>query len=113
VEDCLLIVKTEREGRRVLETLLQRRDLQDVLMLAVVSDDVDIHDRENSIWGIFTRFDCERDVIFSEQRLIGISPIYNGILGIDATWKKGYPKPLVMEAKVRRFVESRWDQYWQ
>lgn len=113
VEDCLAIVKTDRAGRPLLERLLMRGILRDVPLLALVSEDVDIRDRENSIWGIFTRFDCERDVVFSEQKLIGISPIYTGTLGIDATWKKGYPRPLVMDPKVRKRVESRWNQYWQ
>ncbi len=56
----------------------------------------DLDDRENYIWGVFTRFDCERDLIFTEQQLIGISPVYKGVMGIDATWKPGYPKPLAM-----------------
>jgi 4-hydroxy-3-polyprenylbenzoate decarboxylase len=82
-------------------------------MIAAVSDDVDIHDQENSIWGVFTRFDCERDVIFTEQTMIGISPVYKGVMGIDATWKKGYPDPLRMPGEVVRAVEERWDRYWQ
>ncbi|MGB2869379.1 MAG: UbiD family decarboxylase [Bacteroidota bacterium] len=113
LEECLLVVKVRNAGREVIEKLVKRRELQGFRMIAAVSEDVDVHDQENCLWGIFTRFDCERDVVFTEQKLFGISPIYRGVLGIDATWKKGYPDPLVMEARVRRKVESRWDSYWK
>jgi len=43
---------------------------------------------------------------------MGISPIYKGCLGIDATWKSGYPAPLVMAEAVAKKVEERWDSYW-
>jgi 4-hydroxy-3-polyprenylbenzoate decarboxylase len=74
---------------------------------------VNIDDRENYIWGIFTRFDCERDIIFTEQKMIGVSPIYKGVMGIDATWKKGYPKALAMAEETRALVDKRWDSYWK
>ena len=54
-----------------------------------------------------------RDIIFTEQKLMGISPIYKGTMGIDATWKEGYPKPLVMTDSIRKRVEERWDSYWR
>jgi 4-hydroxy-3-polyprenylbenzoate decarboxylase len=87
--------------------------LQSLKIIAAVSEDVDIRNQENYIWGIFTRFDCERDVQFSKQGLIGISPIYKGVMGIDATWKKGYPEPLVMDPAIVERVDERWDSYWK
>jgi len=111
--DCMLTVKVSSEGRQVMETLLSHPDVSDIRIIACVSEDVDIDDRENRIWGVFTRFDCERDILFREQRLIGISPIYGGPMGIDATWKKGYPEPLTMTDAVVRKVDGRWDQYWK
>ena len=113
LEECLLVVKVRGSGRQVVEKLVRRRELRGFRMIVAVSEDVNVHDQENCIWGIFTRFDCERDVVFTEQRLLGISPFYRGVLGIDATWKKGYPDPLVMDSTVRRKVESRWDSYWK
>jgi 4-hydroxy-3-polyprenylbenzoate decarboxylase len=112
VENSLLIVKVKKEGRAIVEKLVKRKELQGIPMIAAVSADVNIRDQENSIWGIFTRFDCERDLVFTNQRLVGISPVYKGILGIDATWKKGYPKPLVMDEKIVKLVDGRWGQYW-
>lgn len=113
LEDALLVVRVAGQGKDVLTKLLRRKEMDGVPIVAAVSDDVDIRDRENLIWGIFTRFDCARDVLFSRQRLIGASPVYHGVMGIDATWKKGYPEPLTMPDDVRRKVDDRWDDYWK
>jgi 4-hydroxy-3-polyprenylbenzoate decarboxylase len=113
VDDAMLIVKVRRDGMQVLRKLLAHASLGWLPLIVTVSEDVDIRDRENSLWGIFTRFDCERDVLFAEQKLMGISPVYSGAMGIDATWKPGYPAPLEMTADVRKRVEERWDAYWR
>jgi 4-hydroxy-3-polyprenylbenzoate decarboxylase len=113
VHDTLLLVKVNGHGMPVVEKLVRHTELPGIKIIAAVTDDVDIHDRENYIWGIFTRFDCERDVLFTEQRLIGISPVYKGIMGIDATWKQGYPKPLRMTDEVKKRVEEKWERYWK
>ena len=96
----------------VLKKLLRQSKLSGISIIATVSEDVDIRNRESYIWGVFTRFDCERDVLFSENTLMGISPIYRGIMGIDATWKTGYPDPLTMTDEVKKKVNDRWDSYW-
>ena len=113
LHDTLLLVKVRGQGRKVLAKLIARRELHDVAIVATVSDDVDIRDRENAIWGMFTRFDCERDVLFTEQRLVGACPIYQGVMGIDATWKPGYPASLEMTHEVRKRVDERWEKYWR
>ena len=112
-EDCLLIVKVRSNGRAVVEKLVKQKELRKLKIIAAVSEDVDIRNQESYIWGIFTRFDCERDIIFSEQSLIGISPIYKGVMGIDATWKKGYPAPLGMDPAVVNNVDKKWDILWK
>ena len=113
VHDTLLLVKVTGHGMPLVEKLVKHTELGGVRIVATVSEDVDIRDRENYIWGVFTRFDCERDIIFTEQKLIGISPVYKGIMGIDATWKQGYPKPLKMTDEVKKKVEERWESYWK
>lgn len=113
VHDTLLLVKVSGSGRAVVEKLVQHTQLPGVALIAAVSEDVDLTDRENYIWGVFTRFDCERDVFFTEQKLVGISPVYRGMMGIDATWKPGYPKALTMTEEVRRLVDRRWEEYWK
>jgi len=111
-ESTMLVVKVRRHGRDVVEKLVRRRELQGFRIIAAVSEDVDIRNQENCIWGIFTRFDCARDVIFAKQELIGIAPIYRGVMGIDATWKKGYPDALVMDPAVVKRVDERWGSLW-
>jgi 4-hydroxy-3-polyprenylbenzoate decarboxylase len=113
IEESLLIVKVRSQGRAVIEKLVKQKALQNLKIIAAVSDDVDIRNQESYIWGIFTRFDCERDVIFSEQSLIGISPIYTGVMGIDATWKKGYPDALKMDPVIVKRVDERWESFWK
>jgi 4-hydroxy-3-polyprenylbenzoate decarboxylase len=113
VHDVLLLAKVTGHGRDIVEKLVQHTELAGVRIIAAVSEDVNLGDKESYIWGIFTRFDCARDVLFTEQKLIGISPVYSGIMGIDATWKEGYPKPLVMREDVKRKVEERWGAYWK
>ncbi len=129
VHDTMLLVKVESLfdkkpepptlnpeptiGMQVLKKLVALPELSPLKLVAAVSEDVDIRDKENYIWGVFTRFDCERDIVFTEQKMIGISPIYKGIMGIDATWKEGYPKPLRMTDEIVKRVEERWDEYWE
>ena len=96
----------------LLAKLIALPELSNLTMVALVSPDVDIHDKESYIWGVFTRFDCERDVMFTEQKLHGISPIYSGVMGIDATWKPGYPEPLVMTDEIVKRVDATWDKIW-
>jgi 3-polyprenyl-4-hydroxybenzoate decarboxylase len=112
VDDCLLLVKTSRDGKSVLEKMLKTVDKGTASIIAIVSDDINLEDPESYIWGIFTRFDCERDVLFTKQKLLGISPVYEGVLGIDATWKKGYPEILRMDPAVVATVDRRWNEYW-
>jgi menaquinone biosynthesis decarboxylase len=113
VHDTLLLVKVNGPGMPVLEKLVRHVELGGIRMVAAVSEDVDIRERESYVWGVFTRFDCERDIIFTEQKLMGISPVYKGIMGIDATWKPGYPKALRMTDDVKRRVDERWGELWK
>jgi 4-hydroxybenzoate decarboxylase subunit C len=112
VHETILLAKVTGQGREVVRALVAHPGLGSVAIVAAVSEDVDLHDRENYIWGLFTRFDAERDVIFSHQELIGISPVYRGVMGIDATWKPGYPKPLRMTDEVVKRVDALWGRIW-
>ena len=111
--DTLLLVKVNGHGMPIVEKFVKHTELPGVKVVAVVSDDVNIQDQENYIWGVFTRFDCERDVLFTEQKLIGIRPVYKGIMGIDATWKQGYPKPRRMTEEVKKRVDEKWGSLWR
>ena len=79
--------------------------------VAAVSEDVDLADDGKHVWGIFTRFDPARDMIFGAQGFLGARPVYGGRIGIDATWKPGYPPPLTMPEDMVRLVDRRWGEY--
>jgi 4-hydroxy-3-polyprenylbenzoate decarboxylase len=72
---------------------------------------VDLDDPSSLIWGLFTRFDAARDIQFSQASLHGAWPQYEGVLGIDATWKNGYPDPVEMPAEIVARVDRRWKEY--
>jgi 4-hydroxy-3-polyprenylbenzoate decarboxylase len=106
-----LAVVVEREPRAVLQALIERA--KGVRIVVAVSSDVKLDDDENLQWGIFTRFDPALDMVFTQQTFVGARPVYRGIIGIDATWKSGYPKPLQMDESIVRRVDRRWDEYWK
>jgi UbiD family decarboxylase len=114
-EDTLLVVQVDRVerdiGRAVLEPLLSSPMTSRLKMIAVVSPDVNLEDDVDTIWGIFTRFDPARDLMFARVTMHGVQPLYEGVMGIDATWKPGYPEAVAMNDDVVKMVDSRWHQY--
>ncbi len=106
-----LIVVVSREARDVLDRLIEAS--LGVGFIVAVSSDVVLEDDENLQWGIFTRFDPARDMIFEKQEFVGARPVYSGCVGIDATWKQGYPAPLEMDENTVKLVDRRWDEYWK
>jgi 4-hydroxy-3-polyprenylbenzoate decarboxylase len=112
LEGGFLVVATRREPRAVLERLVRWEGLGPVKFVVAVSEDVDLADEASLLWGIFTRFDPARDIIMTEQAFIGARPVYRGRVGIDATWKEGYPLPLEMDPEIVRLVDRRWNEYF-
>ena len=112
VEGCLLAVQVEGEGRSVVEELVKAPSLRAMKLIAAVSQDVHLQDRESLLCGIFTRFDPARDVVFTDASLRGVWPVYRGRMGIDATFKPGYPEPIEMEPAIIELVNRRWHQYF-
>lgn len=108
-----LVVVVEREPHAVLAKLIQWRDLGPVKFITAVSPDVNLEDEETLLWGIFTRFDPARDMLFEERRFLGARPVYSGRIAIDATWKEGYPLPVEMDEAIIHRVDARWDEYWK
>jgi 4-hydroxy-3-polyprenylbenzoate decarboxylase len=106
-----LVVVVREQPREVVQNLVKAP--LDVRFVVAVSPDVRLDDDENLQWGIFTRFDPARDMFFTEQVFAGARPVYRGSVGIDATWKEGYPAPLVMDESIVKLVERRWGEYWK
>lgn len=116
-ENTMLIVQVDRIesdiGRKTLEQLVRAPQLSQLKIVAVVSPDVNLDDEVDTLWGIFTRFDPARDMMFTQTSLQGVQPVYDGVLGIDATWKPGYPDAVEMDPQTVRLVDSRWKTYWE
>jgi 4-hydroxy-3-polyprenylbenzoate decarboxylase len=106
-----LVLTVSKDAREVLKSVIASSPK--IRFVVAVSPDVNLDDDENLQWGIFTRFDPARDMIFSEQTFVGARPVYRGVIGIDATWKSGYPQPLVMDESIVRLVDRRWKDYWR
>lgn len=113
IGETLLVVTVPNDGKEIVTTLIRSPEIIGPKIIAATSPDVNIHDLEQTIWGIFTRFDAERDIVFTQEKLVGISPVFRGKMGIDATWKVGYPSPLVMPDEIIDKVNKRWDTYWK
>lgn len=114
IAENILILKMQPNTihtRENLERIIRHDGMKDMKIVVAVSNDVNINDNVELIWGIFTRFDCARDVTFSKQTFNGITPIYSGVMGINATWKEGYPEPLEMPPEIIRKVDQRWQEY--
>lgn len=116
-EDTLLVVQVDRVerdiGRRALEALVKSPATARLKMIAIVSPDVNLGDDVDAMWGIFTRFDPARDLMFADVSMQGVQPTYTGVMGIDATWKPGYPDAVAMDPDTVRRVDSRWNEYWK
>lgn len=114
-EDTLLIVQAERIetgiGREILEPLVESVHTSRLKLIAVVSPDVNLDDDVDVLWGIFTRFDPARDLMFAKSRMEGVQPVYEGVMGIDSTWKPGYPDAVSMPEEIVRLVDAKWNTY--
>ena len=112
LEDTLLAVSVERDAGAALDALISSDALSGLKIVTAVSPDIDLEDDVSLLWGIFTRFDPARDVRFAGTRMHGIKPVYEGVMGIDATFKTGYPQALRMDEAIRERVDKRWNSYW-
>ena len=57
--------------------------------------------------GHLHQFDPARDITFAHSELRGAWPVYKGPMGIDATFKEGYPDPLEMPDEIVEKVSRR------
>ena len=82
VGQTMLAVQVDRgdDARGVVEALVRSGLLSSVKIVAVVSDDVDLDDDVDLIWGIFTRFDPAQDVVFTEMTMRGAVTVYSGVM---------------------------------
>lgn len=105
---AMLVVQVGGGGRDVVERLVVRPEYAELRLVAAVSRDVPLDDDELLLWGIFTRFDCARDVVPAATEARGAWASCRGPLGIDATWKSGYPEPVEALPEVVARVDGWW-----
>ncbi len=106
-----LVLKVEKEPKETIKRLFDIPGYEDLRIIVAQSPDVDINDDTELLWGIFTRFDPYRDVFFESMELRGVAPVYGGRMGIDATFKQGYPEVLEMSEEIKDKVTRRWQEY--
>ena len=95
-------------AREVIAKLLRRPEYAGVKLVVAVSRDVPLDDDVLLLWGIFTRFDCARDVLPAASEARGAWLAVRGPLGVDATWKPGYPEPVSRPAALLARVDAWW-----
>jgi 4-hydroxy-3-polyprenylbenzoate decarboxylase len=95
-------------GREVIEALVRRSEYAAVPLIVAVSEDVDLEDDATLLWGLFTRFDCARDAVPASTATRGAWLTCRGPLGLDATWKPGYPEPVANLPEVVAKVDGWW-----
>jgi UbiD family decarboxylase len=106
---AMLVVQTRGDGRALVERLVRRPEYAGVKLIVAVSPDVPLEDDELLLWGIFTRFDCARDVVPASAEQRGAWLTCHGPIGIDATWKAGYPDPVESLPEVVAGVDAWWN----
>jgi 4-hydroxy-3-polyprenylbenzoate decarboxylase len=91
--------------------------------IIVTDDDVNIRDWKDVVWALTTRVDPARDTLVVENTPIDhldfASPVpgLGSKMGIDATnkWpaetRRGWGKPIAMDAAVKRRVDELWSQF--
>jgi len=109
--ESMAVLRVDGPGRNVLEKVVKSGVFSGIPLAAAVSADVPLNNESLMLWGIFTRFDCRRDTLFTEVSWHGDHPKYSGTMGIDATWKPGYPEPLEMTKEIVAKVDRRWKEY--
>ncbi|GBD38758.1 3-octaprenyl-4-hydroxybenzoate carboxy-lyase [bacterium HR37] len=109
----VLVIKVERNPRETIRRIFDVPGYEDVRVVVAQSRDIDLHDDTELIWGIFTRFDPYLDVIFERTELRGSAVVYDGRMGIDATFKEWYPEVIEMSDDIKAKVTERWKEYWK
>jgi UbiD family decarboxylase len=105
---AMLVVQTRGDGRALIEKLIRHPEYSSIKFVVAVSHDVPLDDDELLLWGIFTRFDCARDIVPAAVESRGAWTAVRGPLGIDATWKQGYPEPITNLPEVIERVSTWW-----
>lgn len=108
-----LVLQARDKPKELIDKIFETPGFKNVRIIVVVSQDIDLNDDTDLIWGIFTRFDPYLDVIFEHTELKGSAVVYGGRMGIDATIKKWYPEVIKMSDDIKDKVTEKWSSYWK
>ena len=106
-----LVLQAKKDPKKLIEKMFKTPGYKNVRIIAVVSEDINLQDDTDLIWGIFTRFDPYLHVIFEKTELKGSAVLYDGRMGIDATVKKWYPDVIEMSDEIKNKVTEKWTKY--
>jgi UbiD family decarboxylase len=109
---CILVAQCQTKlAQELLPELLRSPALGRINLVVLVSEDIDPADKTAMLWGWFTRFEPARDVVFAFAEMRGAVPHYEGRMGINATFKEGYPPSLTLDPDAEREAERLWSKY--
>jgi UbiD family decarboxylase len=110
VGEAFLVARVKTGGNTVAvrQALLRNRAAAEYLFHVLVSSDVPIDDPMMVLWGWFTRFDPLADLYPAKREMKGNRVVFGFPIAIDATWKKGYRNPVVLDPEVEATVEAKW-----
>lgn len=122
----LAIVSIKKEypahARKVMHGLWGLGQMMFTKVIIVVDDDVNVQDLAEVAWVVGNHIDPKRDITFVEgpvDVLDHAAPAlgYGSKMGIDATAKRsdegfarGWPDPIVMDERTKRYIDSIWNK---
>jgi len=110
---AVLVVQVPADADRqaVIGALAEHPITREYLFHVLVSPDVPLDDARLILWGWFTRFDPLADIHPARRQVEGNRMVLQFPIAIDATWKRGYRKPVAFDLDHQQRVESNWGQY--
>lgn len=121
--DGILVVKIKKDkpfkAREIARELWKIDEDKKLKITFIVDEEINIHDQTELLWGIFTRFDPERDIFFDKRDLnYRVLPKFGERIAIDCTRKspeEGHFKPwleiIKMDEKIKEKVTKRWKEF--
>ncbi len=111
--EAFLIVRVVEGADKaaIREALAAHPGTMEYLFHVLVSEDVPIDDPMMVLWGWFTRFDPLVDIHPAKREMDHNRILFYFPIAIDATWKEGYRKPVVLDPEVKARVEKKWTKY--
>ena len=93
--------------------------------IVVVDHDVDVQDLSQVAFTVLGNVDWARDVVIEEGPVDALDHAsytqnFGGKIGVDATrklpgegYRRGWPKRIEMDPRIKKLVSERWEEYWK